>query len=140
MTIATNTGDTKVETLSSVAKQSVASDWLPIAFTVYEEPLQMISINNEVNGWLTLIREELYSNPSVEDIFVDIEDDDVDVWVVIPEHDLAILHQIVEVEGELFDTLVSGESPPFLVDFHIIYRRGRKIEELAPTKAIRLPR
>jgi len=98
------------------------------------------SSNQDVNGWLSLIKSELYSNPSVEDIFVSIEDSNVDVWVVIPERDLTILHQIVEKEGELFGVLVSGESPPFLVDFHIIYRRGRKIEELAPTKAIRLPR
>lgn len=93
-----------------------------------------------VNGWLSLIREELYSIPSVEDIFVSIEDSDVDVWVVIPERDLAILHQITEKEIDLFKTLVSGESPPFLIDFHIIYRCGRNVEELAPTRAIRLPR
>jgi len=96
--------------------------------------------NQYVDSWLSLIREHLYSNPCVEDIFVNIEGGDVDVWVVIPERDLTILDQIVEKEGELFEMLVSGESPPFLVDFHIIYRRGRKIEELAPTKAIRLPR
>jgi len=98
------------------------------------------SSNQYVDGWIALIREGLYANPSVEDIFVDFEDDDVDVWVVIPEHDLAILHQIVEAEGKLFDTLVSGENPPFLIEFHVIYRCGRNIEELAPTKAIRLPR
>ena len=131
---------TEVTTKDTVAERT---------FEEYEELRSPTSVNNEtgsdfsnqyVDGWLSLIREHLYSNASVEDIFVDIEDDDVDIWVVIPEHDLAILHQIVEVEGELFDTLVSGENPPFFVDFHIIYRRGRKIEELAPTKAIRLPR
>lgn len=120
-----------------------------IVFTGYETPLSLGSADNErgfdfsdqdVNGWLSLIREGLYSISPVEDIFVSIEGNEVDVWVVIPEHDLAILHQIVETEGELFDTLVSGESPPFLIDFHIIYRRGRNIEELAPTRAIRLPR
>ena len=84
--------------------------------------------------------EGLYAIPLVEDIFVSIEGSDVDVWVVIPERDLAILHQITEKEIELYKTLVSGESPPFLIDFHIIYRCGRNVEELAPTRAIRLPR
>lgn len=141
--------DIEVDILNSLIKQSILKDWLPTIFMGYEEPLPVISADNKrgfdssnqcVDGWLSLIREELYSNPSVEDIFVSIEDSDVDVWVVIRERDLAILHQIVEREGELFETLVSGENPPFLIDFHIIYRRGRKIEELAPTKAIRLPR
>ena len=139
----------EVDILNSAIKQPIAKDWLPTIFTGHEEPLPVISVDNKrgfdssnqcVDGWIALVREALFSIPLVEDIFVSIEDNNVDVWVVIPERDLAILHQIVEREGELFETLVSGENPPFLVDFHIIYRCGRKTEELAPTKAIRLPR
>jgi len=137
------------DVLNSSVKEPMPRDWLPVVFMVDEEPLSIISVDNErsfdsssqdVNGWLSLIREALYSNPSVEDIFVSIEGSDVDVWVVIPERDLAILHEIVEREGELFETLVSGENRPFLIDFHVIYRCGRDIEDLAPTRAIRLPR
>ena len=147
MTIA-NTVDIEVEIVNS-GEQAVARHWPPTILMGYEEPLPLKSVDNKggfdssnqhVNGWLSLVKEQLYSNPSVEDIFVSIEGSDVDVWVVIPEHDLAILHQIVEAEGELFDTLVSGESPPFLIEFHIIYRCGRNLEDLAPTRAIRLPR
>jgi hypothetical protein len=147
MTIA-NTIDIEVEIVNS-GEQAIARHWPPTILMGYEEPLPEDRVDNEVgfdssnqyvNGWLSFIKEELYSNPSVEDIFVDIEGGDVDVWVVIPERDLTILDQIVEAEGELFDTLVSGESPPFLIEFHVIYRCGRNVEELAPTKAIRLPR
>jgi len=139
----------EVDILNSSIEQSILKDWSSVISMECEEPPRVIRVENKggfdssnqnVNGWLSLVREKLYANPSVEDIFVDIEDDDVDVWVVIPEHDLAILHQIVEAEGELFDTLVSGESPPFLIEFHVIYRCGRNVEELAPTRAIRLPR
>jgi len=138
-----------VDILTSTIKESIPKNWLPIIFEEYEEPPPVISADNEggfdssnqdVNGWLSLVREELYSIASVEDIFVSIEDNDVDVWVVIPERDLTILHQIVEREWELLKTLVSGENPPFLMDFHIIYHCGRNIEELAPTDAIRLPK
>jgi len=140
---------TEVDVLNSAIKQLIPKDWLPIVFTGYGTPLSLESVDNrrgfdssdqDINGWLSLIREELYSISSVEDIFVSIEDSDVDVWVVIPERDLAILKQIVEKEGALLNTLVSGESPPFLIDFHAIYRCGRNVEELAPTEAIRLPR
>ncbi len=141
--------DIEVDILNSLIKQSILKDCLPTIFMGYEEPLPLKSVDNKggfdssdqsVNGWLTCIREELYSNPSVEDIFVDIEGGDVDVWVVIPERDLAILHQIVEKEWELIKLFVSGENHPFLVDFHIIYRCGRNVEDLAPTRTIRLPR
>lgn len=128
----------EVDILNSAIKQSIPRDWVPMIYIDYKREFD--SSSQDVNGWLSLIREKLYANPSVEDIFVSIEGSDVDVWVVIPEHDLTILHQIVEAEAELFDTLVSSESPPFLIDFHVIYRCGRNVEELAPTRAIRLPR
>ncbi len=140
---------TRLDVLNSSVKQSIPRDWLPVVFMAEEEPLSVIRVENErsfdssnqeVNGWLSLVKDKLYANPSVEYIYVDIEDSDVDVWVVIPKRDLAILHQIVEAEGELFDILISGESPPFLIDFHIIYRCGRSLEDLAPTRAIPLPR
>ncbi len=139
----------EVDILHSSIKQHIPKDWLPIVFTAYETPLSLESVDSRrgfdssdqnVNGWLSLIKEELYANPSVEDIFVTIEDSNVDVWVVIPERDLTILHQIAEREWALSKTFVFGENPPFLIDFHIIYRCGRNVEDLTPTKAIRLPR
>ena len=136
--VKTISSTTDVDILDSSIKQHVPRDWVPMISIDNEREFDTLS--QDINGWLSLVKEQLYSNPSVEDIFVDIEDDDVDVWVVIPEHDLAILHQIVETEGKLFQALVSTESPTFLIDFHIIYRCGRNIEELAPTQAIRLPR
>lgn len=93
-----------------------------------------------VDGWIALIREELYANPSVEDIFVSIEGSDVDVWVVIPERDLAALDQLADIEWKLLEMFVSGEHPVFLIDFHVIYRCGRNIGDLVPTMAVRLPR
>ena len=126
-------------------KQCKARDWLP---AVFGEPLPVISVDNKsidlsdqyANGWISFIREGLYAIPSVEDIFVSIDDNDVDVWVVIPERDLAVLDQLADIEWELLETFVSGEHPAFLLDFHVIYRCGRNIEDLAPTRAIRLPR
>lgn len=140
---------TEVDILHSLMKQHIPKDWRPIVFMADEEPLPVINVDNKrgfdlsdqcVNGWLALIREELYSNPSVEDIFVSIEDSDVDVWVIIPERDISILRQLVEIEGRILEMIVSGEHPPFLIDFHVIYRCGRNTEDLVSNRAIRLPR
>ena len=129
---------TEVDIFNSSIKQPTPRDWVPM--TSIDNKREFDYSSQDVDGWIALIREKLYSNPVVEDIFIDIEDRDVDVWVVIPERDLSILHQIVEAEGKLFDTLVSGEDPPFLIEFHVIYRCGRNIGDLAPTRAIPLPR
>ncbi len=140
---------TQLDVLNSLVTQPILSDWLPAVFMTEEGPLPIISVDNErsfdssnqnVNGWLSLVRDELYSIPLVEDIFVSIENSDVDVWVVIPERDLAVLDQLANIEWELLKMLVSGAHPPFLIDFHIIYRCSRNVEDRVPTRAIRLPR
>ena len=139
----------EVDIFTSSVKQSIPKDWLPIIFRAYEEPLPLKSVDNTrcpdisnqcVDGWIALIREELYANPSVEDIFVSIEDNSVDVWVVIPERDLTVLDQLADIEWKLLEMFVSGEHPVFLADFHVIYRCGCNVEHLAPTRAIRLLR
>lgn len=139
----------EVDILNTAIKRSVSRKWVPTTSVVYEEPLPIISVDNKrsfdssdqcADGWIALIREELYANPSVEDIFVSIEDNNVDVWVVIPKRDISVLRQLVEGEGRIVEMLVSGKHPAFLIDFHIVYRSGRNLEELAPTRAIRLPR
>ena len=139
----------EVDILDSSIKQPIPKYWLPIISTGYEKTLPLRSADNTrgfdssdqcVNGWLSLIGEQLYSIPSVEDIFYVIEDSNVDVWVVIPERDLAVLDQLADIEWGLLEIFVSREHPVFLIDFHIIYRCGRNVEDLAPTRAIRLPR
>jgi len=141
--------DIKVDLVNSAIKRSIPRDWPTAISMAYEELLPVISVANKrgfdssdqcVDGWIALVRGALYSIPSVEDIFVSIEGSDVDVWVVIPERDLTILHQIADREWALSKTFVFGENPPFLIDFHVIYRCGRNIEDLAPTRAIRLSR
>ena len=137
----------EVDLLNSAIRESTPRCWLPIM--AYEEPSIVTNVDYQrgfdstdqtINGWLSLIREKLYSTRSVEGIFVDIEDNDVDIWVVIPERDLAVLDQLAYIEWELLELFVSGRQPVFLIDFHIIYRCGRDIEDLAPTTAIRLSR
>jgi len=139
----------EVDLLNSAIKQSIPKDWPTAISMAYEELLPVMSVANKrgfdssnqcVDGWLSRIRHGLYASPSVEDIFVDVEDGDVDVWVVIPQRDLAVLDQLADIEWGLLEMFVSGEHPVFLIDFHVIYRCGRNIEDLAPTRAIRLSR
>jgi len=139
MTIA-NYREIEVDTLDSLTRQSVHKDWYQTVVAAYEEPQEVVLSDQGVNGWVSLVRNKLYANLSVEDIYISIEDSNVDVWVVIPERDIATLDQLANIEWKMLKMFVSGEHPAFLIDFHVIYRCGRNVEELAPTKAIRLPR
>ena len=135
-----NTKQIETNILDSVNKQS-GYRCLIAVYTEYEEPLTASNVDNTgVNGWISLIKKTLFANPSVEDIFVSIEDSDVDVWVVIAKRDLSVLSQLVEKEEQVIEMLVSGENPALMIDFHVIYRCGRNIKELVSNRAIRLPR
>jgi len=72
----------EIDLLNSAIKQSIPRDWVPMIYIDYiyiDYKREFDSSSQDVNGWLSLIKEELYSNPSVEDIFVSIEDSNVDV-------------------------------------------------------------
>lgn len=116
---------------------------------MYEESLPTISAHNPrsydssdqgINGCLSHIAEGLYLLPSVEAIYVTIEESEIDIWVVLPERDITILKEIVEKELELSRPLIAGGTQVFLIDFHVIYRCGRGIKDIAPTRAIRIPK
>ncbi len=142
-----NTIQIDTDILDSVKKQS-GYKCLTAVVAGYEKPLTVNNnstalfdlITQSVNGWISLIKKRLFDNPSVEDIFVSIEGSDVDVWVVIPKRDLSVLSQLVEKEEQIIEILVSGKNPALLIDFHVIYRCGRNIEDLVSNRAIRLPK
>ncbi len=142
-----NTIQIDTDILDSVKKQS-DYERLTAVVSGYENPLTVDNNNTvlfdlitpSVNDWISLIKKRLFDNPSVEDIFVSIEKSDVDVWVVIAERDLSVLSLLVEKEDQIIEKLVSGENPALLIDFHVIYRCGRNIEDLVSNRAIQLPK
>jgi len=96
--------------------------------------------DQSINGWISQIRDALYSIPLVETMYLSIEGEEVDIWVVIPKRDIGIVRQIAECQGRFLKMLALDEHSPFLLDFHVIYREGRSEEDLLPTQAIRIPR
>lgn len=96
--------------------------------------------DQSVNGWISQIRDALYSIPSVESIYVSIQGEEVDIWVVIPKRDIGIVRQIAECQGRFLKMLALDEHSPFVVDFHVVYREGRSEEDLLPTRAFCVPR
>lgn len=105
------------------------------------EELERSMSSQESDGWLSKIKQEVYVDPSVEDVFVSIGDDFlVDYWIVIPRRDPASIRSIIARQHEHIINLFSTEHPPFKVDFHICYREGREVRDLVPDAAIHLPK
>lgn len=105
-----------------------------------DETKGMFSSNQQVDGWIPRIQEELYLEPSVESVYVSIEEGNVDFWVVIPKRDIQTVRRIAESQTRIMDMFCGTDKPMFFIDFHVIYRNGHDEEELIPKLAIRLPK
>jgi hypothetical protein len=92
------------------------------------------------DGWITHIREHFYSTSQVEAIYMTINENDIDIWLLIPNRDIAIVRQLAEKETEILARFAALERPPFLVEFHVVYRCGADESQFVPQQAIRLPR
>lgn len=97
------------------------------------------SSDQSTEGWVCRIRDELYSIPAVESMFMAIYEGDVDVWAVIPKRDISVVRQIAEAKGRILKLFAFAEHPPFFIDFYVVYREGRTEEDLLPKGAIRVP-
>ena len=93
------------------------------------------------DGWLATIRRELHEHGRFEHLYVSIGDEGmVDYWVVIPDRDLDLVRRLVEEQHKIVRLFGSGQQrPPFNLDFHIVYGKGRDAKTLVPSDAFRVP-
>jgi len=99
------------------------------------------SSNSQDAGWMAKIRQEVYKNPKVEEVYATIGDDLlVDYWIIIARRDVGLIRELIKDQQEnVLDLFSSTENPPFQIDFHIYYREGRDARDLVPDKAIKIP-
>lgn len=122
--------------------------YLPFPIVVAGEYELQVAVTDEiskftqnVNGWITYIKEQLYSIAGVESIYVTINEKQVDIWILIPNRDIGLMRQIVEKEMLIVDSLDTDLELKFEVDFHIVYRYGAMNDsQLIPRQAIQIPR
>lgn len=129
---------------TALSCQSINLADVPVKPAVIQTPSRSdrstVVSDQQKDGWISYIQEVIYSISDVENIYVEIAGNEVDVWVIIPKRDIAVVRQIVESEGEIVRTFASVEDPAFLLDFHVVYRNGRDESLFVPELAIRLPK
>lgn len=135
--------------LDSRVKQTLASPLNPFTFDVRQdisktsigqENSGMVLSDQSETGWVAHIREEFYSFPEVESIYMTIDDSDIDIWLLVRNRSIGLVRQLAEKEMEILDRFASAERPLFLIDFHVVYRCGADESQFVPQRAIRLPR
>ena len=102
------------------------------------ENVQEEMSDNVDNGWLRFIAKRVYAHPAVEQLFVSIDDEDVNYWLVIPERDIETVRALVREQHSIVCLFTDVPNPPFQLDFHIIYREGHEAQALVPSDAKRI--
>lgn len=105
------------------------------------ERLEMGISDSQTSSWLNRISQIVYANSSVEALFVSKGEEAVrDYWIIIPERDIALVRELVRDQEKVLSLFAQAENAPFQLDFHIVYRNGRELKELLPSKAISVPK
>lgn len=94
--------------------------------------------NQEVNGWMAYMKEIFYEYPQVESIYYSIEEDNIDIWLIIPERDFSLVRRLVDSEMMVLDTFEMDDKSLYQCEFHIIYRDGHIENDLIPQNALRI--
>lgn len=115
------------------------SSWEAMSHIITQNAEVIAYSDQSADGLIRYVRDELYSVQSIESIYVDIKEGNIDIWVVIPKRDIAVVRQIAEAKGRILRLFASAEHPPFTLDFHVVYRDGRNEEDLLTKQAIRVP-
>ena len=94
-------------------------------------------INDDCTSYLG---QNLYAISRVETVFISLETEYIDVWIVIPKRDVQIMEQIFEVDKEIVGKFSLTKRSPLFFDFHVVYRDGSDEKELVSDKAVLLPK
>lgn len=72
-----------------------------------------------------MVKDELFAIPEVERVFVNSVQSSLEVTVIIPDSNPAVLDRVVSVESDLINAF-----PWLEVDFDIVFRCGRPLNEV----------
>ncbi|PKB60903.1 MAG: hypothetical protein BZY79_06675 [SAR202 cluster bacterium Casp-Chloro-G4] len=123
-----------VTTSSAPSDLTVSSEYPPTQ-------TEIEIIDSQSQSWISMISETVYANPAVEALFVSRGEEAVrDYWVVIPERDIALVRELISEQQNKVLRLFAHTDAPFQLDFHIVYRNERDINELIPSEAISIPK
>ena len=90
---------------------------------------------SDINSWLAVAGARITGDVEA-DVAVTFDDQNVNLWIVIPERDLALARKIIGECHSLLQWFDGG--PEYSIDFHIIYRQGRDLADVLPSHHILL--
>ena len=75
------------------------------------------------DGWIIRLREDLYAIHGVERVYMERQNDTINIWTLIPNRDLGLVRRISMAQRRIMQDFVGQQAnPKFLFDFHTIYR------------------
>lgn len=82
---------------------------------------------------LQVLYEELFSVPSIQQVFVQASKTTLDVLIALPQHDMELERRLAEIQGRLMDFF-----PWLAIDFDIVLLEGRHLSDVVSPKGFQL--
>ena len=92
------------------------------------------------NECMAFVKEEMYSISGIESIYVSIDGESVDIWILIPERDIDLVQRIIEKENRIIDRFINEGQTKYLFDFHVLYQCHATESELVPANSVKIPK
>jgi hypothetical protein len=92
------------------------------------------------NECMAFVKEEIYSISEIESIYVSIDGESIDIWILIPERDIDLVQRIIEKENRSIDRFINEGQTKYLFDFHVLYQCQATESELVPANSIKIPK
>ena len=88
------------------------------------------------NDCMAFVKEEMYSISGIESIYVSIDGESLDIWILIPERDIDLVQRIIEKENRIVDRFIDEGQTKYLFDFHVLYQCQATESELVPANSM----
>ncbi len=92
----------------------------------------VVDNNQVIDGWIGYIKEKFTVVSEIESINYIVDKKKIDIWIILPDRNLQIIRQIIDIEMEVLDIFDDDANTVFDFGFHIIYRCGFSEQNVLP--------
>ena len=87
---------------------------------------------------IAFVKDEMYSISEIESIYISIDGESIDIWILIPDRDINLVSKIIEKENNIIDRFINERQTKYIFEFHVIYKCQADESSLVPTNSIKI--
>jgi len=87
---------------------------------------------------IAFVKEEMYSISEIKSIYISIDGESIDIWILIPDRNINLIDRIIEKENKIIDRFIHDGQTKYLFEFHVLYMCQTDESEITPSNSIKI--